>query len=148
MITTEFATRMIALIFNNADAADVGDAAGLQNSAAAGSIYVGLYTAAVDASGNQTTNEISYTGYTRPAVARSGAGWTCAAEIASNAAAVQFGLCSAGSPTGIWVGVGSAASGAGHLYGGCPLDSPISVSVGLNPTFAICALRVRLLSTS
>ena len=63
--------------FNNDDHTNVGDAAGLQNSAAAGNVYVSLHTAD-PAGGDQTTSECTYTGYARVAVARSAAGWTIA----------------------------------------------------------------------
>ena len=38
-------TALLNLLFNNTDWANVGDAAGLQNSAEAGSFYVALHTA-------------------------------------------------------------------------------------------------------
>jgi len=40
-----FETSLLGLIFTNVDAANVGDAAGLQNSAAAGVFWIGLHTA-------------------------------------------------------------------------------------------------------
>ena len=77
------------------DVAGVGDAAGLQNSAAAGSLYVSLHTADPGEAGEQTTSETAYTNYARVAVARSAAGWTVAGNNASNAAAVAFPACGA-----------------------------------------------------
>lgn len=56
----------LKLLFQNAAAAGIGDAGGLQPSAAAGSLYVSLYTASA---------ECAYTSYARVAVARS-VGWT------------------------------------------------------------------------
>lgn len=55
------ATAFLTLLFNNTDWANVGDAAGLQNSAAAGSLYLSLHTSSPAEAGNQSTNEISYT---------------------------------------------------------------------------------------
>lgn len=69
-------TALLNLLFNNTDWANVGDAAGLQNSATAGSFYVALHTGDPGEAGTQATNEATYTGYARVAVARSGAGWT------------------------------------------------------------------------
>ena len=60
-------TALLNLLFNNTDWANVGDAAGLQNSATAGSFYVALHTADPGDAGNQTTSEASYTGYARVA---------------------------------------------------------------------------------
>ncbi len=60
-ITTASATALLTLFFNNTDWANVGDAAGLQNSAAAGSVYLSLHTSSPGDTGNQATNEIAYT---------------------------------------------------------------------------------------
>lgn len=60
-MTNAAATAFLNLFFVNTDWANVGDAAGLQNSAAAGSLYLSLHTASPAETGNQTTNEISYT---------------------------------------------------------------------------------------
>lgn len=146
MITTEAATAFMALFGNNTDWANVGDAAGIQNSATAGSLYVGLYTATPDVGGSQTTNEVSYTGYARFALARSSAGWTCSGNLMSNAVAVQLGACTVGTPTATFLGIGTAPSGAGHLIGAVALDSPLDISPGLNPTFPIGALAVQIIS--
>ena len=55
------ATALLNLIFTNTDWAGVGDAGGLQNSAAAGSLYLSLHTSSPGEAGTQSTNEISYT---------------------------------------------------------------------------------------
>ena len=60
-MTTAAANALLLLFFNNTDWAVVGDAAGLQNSAAAGSLYLSLHTATPAEAGIQSTNEISYT---------------------------------------------------------------------------------------
>lgn len=112
------------LIFNNTNFALVGDATGLRGSSTAGSLYVQGYTANPGKAGDQTTNECSYTGQARTAVARSGAGFTVSGDNVQNAAAINLGLCTGGSDTITHVGVGTASSGAGVL-----LDySPIIVS--------------------
>ncbi len=59
-MTDEAATAFLNLILNNTDWANVGDAGGLQNSAANGNLYLSLHTSSPAESGNQTTNEISY----------------------------------------------------------------------------------------
>ena len=51
-----FENDLLLLIFNNTDIALIGDAAGLQNSAVAGSLYVSLHTRDVGEGGSQTTN--------------------------------------------------------------------------------------------
>jgi len=60
-MTTAAANSFLLLFFNNTDWAVVGDAAGLQNSAAAGSLYLSLHTSSPGEAGTQATNEISYT---------------------------------------------------------------------------------------
>lgn len=74
---SSFLIDMLELYFQNLDHPYVGDTAGLQNSAAAGSFYISLHTAS-PAGGNQQTSEATYTGYARVAVARSAGGWTVA----------------------------------------------------------------------
>jgi len=133
-------TGLLLLIFNNTDFANIGDAAGLQNSAAAGSLYVSLHTADPGEAGSQTTSESAYTNYARVAVARSGAGWTVSGSNASNAAAVTFPPCGVTGSTITHFGVGTDSSGAGTLLfsGTCSLV----VSSGITPSFAIGVLDV------
>lgn len=59
-MTNEAATAFMTLLFNNTDWANIGDAAGLQNSAAAGSFYLSLHTATLSETSDQSTSEISY----------------------------------------------------------------------------------------
>lgn len=106
---------LLLLLFNNTDFANVGDAAGLQNSAAAGSLYVSLHTADPGEAGSQTTSETAYTNYVRVAVARSGAGWTVSANSVSNAAAIAFAQCGITGATITHFGLGTDSSGAGTL---------------------------------
>jgi hypothetical protein len=140
--TNTFENELLAHIFTNADIADIGDAAGLQNSAAAGSLYVSLHTADPGEAGDQTTSETSYTGYARVAVARSGSGWTVSGNQVQNAAAVTFGQCTAGSATITHFGVGASSSGAGKLMYKGALSSSLAVSNGITPSFAINALTI------
>lgn len=133
---------MLLLFFNNTSFANIGDAGGLRNSVAAGSLYVSLHTADPGEAGNQTTSEATYTGYARVAVARSSAGWTVVANAVSNTAAIPFGICTAGSNTITFFGVGTDPSGAGTLlYSGALLAS-LSVSAGIIPTFPIGDLDI------
>jgi hypothetical protein len=137
-----FENDFLALVFNNTDIADIGDAAGLQNSAAAGSLYVALHTADPGEAGNATTTEAAYGSYARQAVARSGAGWTVAGNVASNAALIQFPQCSSGSETLTHVSITVAVSGASKILWSGALSAPLAVSSGIQPQFAIGALTV------
>ncbi len=131
----------ILLLFNNTDWANVGDAAGLQNSVTAGSLFVGLSTGTLSDTSTQTTTQAAYGSYTRVAVARSGAGWTCSAGQASNAAAVTFPAASSGSETETDFSVGLiTGTGAGDILYWGALNTPLAVSTGISPSFAIGAL--------
>ncbi len=137
-----FETDLLGLIFNNTDIALIGDAAGIQNSATAGSLYVSLHTADPGEAGDQTTNETAYTDYARVAVARTGGGWTVSGDTVSNAALVQFAQCGVTGATLTHFGVGTDASGAGKLLYSGALTSPLAVSSGIQPQFAAGDLDV------
>lgn len=131
-----FENDLLLLIFNNTDITLIGDAAGIQNSAAAGSLYVSLHTSDPADTGDQTTNETTYTDYARVAVARSGAGWTVTANAVANAALVQFPQCGVTGATLTHFGVGTDSSGAGKLLYSGALSAPLAVSSGIQPQFA------------
>jgi hypothetical protein len=137
-----FENDLLLLIFNNTDAALIGDATGLRGSSSAGSLYVSLHTGDPGEGGNQTTSEAAYTSYARVAVARSGSGWTVSGNAVSNAALVQFPQCTGGSETITHFAVGTASSGAGKvLYKGA-LSASLAVSSGIQPQFAIGDLDI------
>ena len=132
---------LLLLLFNNIDWANIGDAAGLQNSATAGSFYVALHSSDPGDAGTQSTNEISYTGYARVAVARSAGGFTVSGAGVSNAATVQFGECTAGSATATHFSVGLLSSGAGDILYSGSLSASRSISAGITPLFNAGALQ-------
>lgn len=125
------------LIFLNTDWANIGDAGGLQNSAAAGSFYVALHTADPTAAGDQTSSEATYTGYAREAVARTGGGWARSGQTVSNVAAVQFDECTAGSNTVTYFSIGVASSGASQILAYGALSASRSIAAGDTPLFNI-----------
>lgn len=134
-------TNLLNLLFNNVDWPNVGDAAGLQNSATAGSFYVALHSSDPGDAGNQTTNEVSYTGYARVAVARSAGGFTVSGSQVSNAATVQFGECTAGTATATHFSVGLLSAGAGDILYSGALSASRSISSGITPLFNSGALQ-------
>lgn len=130
-----FENDLMLLIFNNTDAALIGDATGLRGSSTAGSLYVSLHTSDPGEAGSQTTNEGAYTSYARVAVARSGAGWTVTGNAVTNAALIQFPQCTGGSETATHFAIGTASSGAGKvLYKGA-LSASLAISSGIQPQF-------------
>jgi hypothetical protein len=122
------------LIFNNTNAANIGDATGLRGSSTAGSFYISLHTADPGETGTATTNETAYTGYARVAVARSGAGWTVTNNVASPTANIDFGECTASPGAAIThFGIVSSSSGAGDLFFYGALSSSITMATGVIP---------------
>ena len=135
-------TALLALLFNNTDFAGIGDAGGLQNSAAAGSLYISLHTSDPGEAGTQATNETAYTNYARVAVARSGAGWTVSGNTATNAAQITFAQCGVTGATITYVGIGTDSSGAGTLLYSGALNSSLAVALNITPLFAASGLTV------
>lgn len=137
-----FETSLLGLLFNNTDIANIGDAGGLQNSAAAGSLYLALHTADPGEAGDQTTNECAYGSYARVAIARTAGGWTVATNTATNFALAQFPECTSGSETITYVSIGVASAGASVILYSGALTASRSVSSGIQPQFAALALVV------
>lgn len=136
---------LLRLVFNNTTASLIGDATGLVGSTGAGSLYLSLHSADPGETGDQTTNEISYTGYARVAVARTAGGWTISGTAptqVANAAVISFGQCTAGSATAAYIGVGTSSSTAGKLLYSGALGSSLSISNNITPSFAIGALVI------
>lgn len=136
-----FENALALLLFNNTTLANIGDATGLQGSAGAGSTQLALATSALAETDTLlTANEVAYTGYARPTQARSGVGWTVAADTVSNAALIQFGEMTAGGPdTVVHVGLGFLATGD-VLRLHQDLAADLVINNGVNPQFAAGAL--------
>lgn len=140
----QFEDDLLDLIFTNVDAPNVGDAAGLQNSAVAGSIQVSLHTdagALSDTSTLTTQNEAAYTSYARQTVARSVAGWTVASGTVDNDSAITFPQATGGSETEDQFGLTLQATGNFlQIFGS--LTATLLVSNGITPEFAAGALDI------
>lgn len=134
-----FENDLMLLLFNATAIANIADNAA---SSPLTNLYVSLHTADPGETGNQTTNEATYTSYARVAVARSGSGWTVTNNQAVNAALVQFPQCTGGSNTITHVAVGTAASSTGKLLYKGALSASLAVSTGIQPQFAGGALTV------
>jgi hypothetical protein len=128
-----FENDLALLIFNNTNAANVGDATGLRGSSTAGSLYLSLHTADPGEAGSQTTSECAYTDYARVAVARSGAGWTVTNNSVSPAANVDFPTASGGTETATYAAIGTSSSGAGKILASGAISPSISISTGVTP---------------
>lgn len=136
-----FENQLLLLLFNNTTIANIGDATGIEGAATPGSLYVRLYSDAVATTDSVLGTELSYTGYVQygVAVARSGAGWTVSVSNASNAAAVTFGACTAGTVTAKYFAIWKTnvdETAANRLSWG-ELDATLAISPGITPEFAI-----------
>jgi hypothetical protein len=128
--SASFDNQLLGLIFTGAAIA------GLAQNAASGalsSLYISLHTADPTAGGDQTSNEATYAGYARAAVARSGAGWIVTGGSASPAAPISFGACTGGSNTITHWAIGTAAGGAGLILYSGTVSPNIAVSAGVSP---------------
>lgn len=142
--TDAFETSLLGLIFTNVDAANVGDAAGLQNSTVAGVFWISLHTATPGETGTQTTNETAYTNYARQDEARDTAQWTVTGNIADNDNIISFPTCGVTGSTVTDFGLGSANVAAGNLFLFGALTASLIINSGITPSFAIGALDVTL----
>lgn len=134
---TTFDNSLLQLLFQNvASSAPVNAiGSGLVASTTAGSLYVSLHTADPTASGNQSSSEISYTGYARQAVARSTAGFTVTSNAVSPAAAITFGAMTGGTGGTVtnWA-IGTASTGTGYILYTGTVSPTIAVTTGVTPS--------------
>jgi hypothetical protein len=129
-----FETALLGLIFNNAAITNIGDAGGLQPSAADGNLYVALHTANPDEAGDQTTSECAYGGYARVPVTRDGTGWTVTGNSVSPNANISFPEALSGIETATYASIGVASSGASMILYSGALTPSIDISAGIEPT--------------
>ncbi len=140
--TAGFLNKVLDLYFDNVTHSEIGDATGLVGSTGDGSFYISLHTGDPIA-GDQTTSESAVGTYARIAVSRT-AGFTVAAAIVSNAAAITFAQGSSGSETISFFGIGENVSGAGTLFMAGALDVNRSYGTGITLEFAANELDVDL----
>jgi len=108
----------------------------------AGPFYLALHTADPGEAGTAVTSEATYTGYARQSIARTSAGWTVATGQATNAAAITFPACTAGSNTITYFSIVTTSSGAGTILYSGALTASLAVSAGITPTVAIGAIVI------
>lgn len=134
---------ILDLLYENANIATLGDATGVRGSTVAGSLYIALHTADPGETGTQSTNECSYTGYARKAVARGAGAFTRSGTSPtqiSNTATQTFAACTGGSSTATHFSVGVASAGAGLILHKGALSSSLAISNNVTPSFGAGAL--------
>ena len=129
------------LIFRNSGIPNVGNAGGLLPSSADGSLHTSLHTADPGETGSQSTNEISYTGYLRPAATR-GSGWTVTSSGVFNAGQIDFPICVGGSGSASFFGLGTVASGAGTLLFSSSFNSPLTIVSGITSFIPVSGMNI------
>lgn len=130
--TDVFENDFLKLLFQGTAIANIADNA---SASPLTNLYLSLHTAdPTDAvASGQSTNETTYTGYARVAVARTSGGWTVTGNSVSPVATISFGTCSAGTATITHVGIGTLSSGTGKMLMTGSLSPSISVSTGVVP---------------
>lgn len=124
---------LLLLLFNNTNAANIGDGTGLRGSSVVGVLYVSLHSDDPSEAGNQTTNEIVYTDYARVSVERTGVGWTVTANSVSPTANIDFPACTGLTDIARYFGIGTDISGTGKLLYSGTITPNISISDGVIP---------------
>lgn len=125
-----FENDLLALVFNGTPIANLADNAA---SAPLTNLYVALHTGDPGEAGTQDTNECTYTGYARVAVARTSGGWTVTGNSVSPNAAITFGACTAGSETATHASIGVASSGATKILYKGAISPTIAISSAVTP---------------
>jgi len=136
---------VLAHLFQNQDIINIGDSAGLLQSANPGVLWIALHTAVPGEAGDQTTNEVAYTSYARVAIERKISEWSVVGNVVTNIAAVQFPTATGGSATATHFSVGvdnGATFGVNDVlcYGALP--SPLTITSGVQPQLAAGALAI------
>lgn len=126
-----FENDLLSLIFNGTAITGLADNAA---SAPLTNLYVALHTSDPGEAGNQSTGEISYTGYSRVAVARTSGGWTVTTNSVSPVAAIEFGEMTGGTGgTATHASIGTAASGSGKILYAGALTPTVAIATGVIP---------------
>ena len=131
--SNDFENDLMLLVFQNANAANIGDATGLRGSSTAGNLFISLHTSDPGEAGNQSTNEIAYTSYARVQLARTSGNFTVTGNAVAFAANVDFPAGTGGSGTATHFGIGVATSGATKLLYKGALSPSIVCGNGVTP---------------
>lgn len=125
-----FETDLLDLIFNATPIANIADDAATSPLT---NLYVALHTGDPGETGDQTTNECTYTSYARVAVSRDSGGWTVGTGTVSPAADIDFPAATGGSETATHVSIGTDSTGTGKILYYGSISPTISISSGVTP---------------
>lgn len=128
--SSAFENDLLKAIFNSSNIANLLDNAG---SSPLTNLYIALHSSDPGDAGNQSTNEISYTGYARVAVARDTTGFTVTGSVVNPKNNINFGICTAGTTTATYWSVGKLGSGAGQILYSGTITPSIAISTTVTP---------------
>lgn len=139
--TTSFDNSILDLIFQATGITNIADNTATSPATV---LYVSLHTADPTKTGTQLTNEATYTGYARVSVARTSGGWTIntGTSTITNAGVITFPVCTGGSSTVTYFGIGLSSSGAGTLLFSGALASSTAISNNITPNYQIGDLSI------
>jgi hypothetical protein len=109
---------------------------GIADNAATGALtnlYVALHTADPGTASPQTTSEITYIGYLRVAVLRTGVGFVVTNNSVSPAATISFPAGTGGAGVANFWSIGTAATGTGKILYSGPISPTITCGSGITP---------------
>lgn len=122
---------MLRLIYNGTSIPNLADNAVVSPLTV---LYVRLHTADPGEAGDQSTNEVAYTGYAAVAVTRNGTGWVVTGNSVSPVFGIEFPEMTGGvSGTATHASVGTAATGAGKIIHKGALTPSIVYALGVTP---------------
>lgn len=127
-------TGYLKLLYQNIALANIGDAGGLQPSAAPGNFYASLYLS--DPTDADTGTEATYTNYARIAVVRSAGGFTVTGDAVTNAAVITFPTSGGVTNTITHIAIRTALAAGDIVHYGA-LVTPIVVNTDDIPKFEI-----------
>lgn len=126
-----FENDLLSLIFNGTPIANLADNAATSPLT---NVFIALHTSDPGEAGNQSTSEVSYTGYARVAVARTSGGWTITTNSVSPVSAIEFAEMTGGTGgTVTHASIGTASSGAGKILYSGALTPTVAVATGVIP---------------
>lgn len=133
-----FSGQMLSLIFNGTTIPNIAQNA---TSSPLTNFFAALHTGDPTASGNQATNEVNYTGYARLVIPRNTSGWTQSGNQVNPTANLIWPTCTGAAGQIItFLSIGIASSGATTFLYAVPVSPPVTVTVGLPPTFTTASL--------
>lgn len=127
----DFSNDFLKLFFNGGAIANLAENTGTSPLT---DLWFSLHSADPGATGNQTTNEVSYTSYVRAAVARTSAAFVVSANTVRLAANLDFAASTGGAAvSATFFSVGKGSSGATQILYSGTLTPGISISSGTTP---------------